>query len=236
MKTKELKFRASQWGDMCGSIKDKPDVVPAGAKTILHQIWVENNYNRRKSVVTHGLTKGIEQEEESFNLLTKVTGKLFVKNTERRSNDYWTGEPDTFEMPRKTVLWDAKCPEHIFSFHQPSDTLITKSGLLTKYGWQLMIYMDLWDIDEAKLAYTLVDMPEWILNGMLYSATYKFKGGEDDPAYQKYAEELIRMHSYGDIPAKDRVKIFTLFYSEEWMELARIRAKALTNYYNKIKL
>ena len=229
---KDLKIRASAFGRVAASI-DKPEKLPVGAQSYLHELFLQNEYGRRSSVISDEMSKGIECEEDSLTLLTDVTRRLYLKNEKNFEDDFFTGTPDAFS---EDEVVDVKTPFTLSTFHQPSDTVFTKSGLLTSYGWQLMVYMHLTGKKKARLVYCLVNTPEWILNGKLYSLTYKFIGGEQSPEYEEHESMIRMMHTFDDIEKEKRVKQFTLEYDENMIEAAKIRVEACRKYYKKITL
>jgi hypothetical protein len=80
-----------------------------------------------------------------------------VKNTERRSNDFITGECDLFDSGAKRGH-DIKSSWSIQTF--PISVTDCEDRL---YEWQMRGYMALWDADEWEVNYCLVDTPDRLI-------------------------------------------------------------------------
>ena len=52
------------------------------AKTELKKIYIKEKYGREKDITTKQMQKGIEVEEESITLLSRVQKKMLYKNEE----------------------------------------------------------------------------------------------------------------------------------------------------------
>lgn len=75
--------------------RDAPDELTQGHKTYLKTVFNDVFYRRKRVVVNKYVRKGTFNEQDSFDLLTRVDGNTFFsKNIERFSNDYIEGEPD----------------------------------------------------------------------------------------------------------------------------------------------
>ena len=107
-------------------------------------------YNTPLFISNKYLSKGIKCEDESIALFNNVFFKSLVKNEERITNDYITGECDLID--NDTII-DIKTSWNLKTFaKQRSDT--------TCYEWQLRGYMWLYDKDKACTAHCLVDTPD----------------------------------------------------------------------------
>lgn len=90
-------------------------------------------------------------------MLNSVRGLSLVKNVERRSNDFITGECDLFDAEAKRGH-DIKSSWSIATF--PITVADCEDRL---YEWQMRGYMALWDADEWEVNYCLVDTPDRLI-------------------------------------------------------------------------
>jgi hypothetical protein len=147
-----LKFRASSLADIMTEPKSKTAVLSEGAKTAIEKLAKEFVYGYDSIVSTKYMTKGIECEDQSIELLNSVLFTDYKKNTERRTNDYVTGECDIFTG---NSIIDIKSSWSLDTF-----PVLSEEGENNTYKWQLATYMWLWDVDTAKIAYCMVSTPE----------------------------------------------------------------------------
>lgn len=154
----EVLFRCSSLGRLMTEPKTKAEgILSIGAKTYIRELAQQEIFGVEFEFSSRETEKGIEVEPESIALLNRVRGLDLVKNTERRSNGYITGECDLHDAPRRRghdlkSSWSAK----------------TFPGWLADcedraYEWQMRGYMILWDADEWEVNYALVDTPERLI-------------------------------------------------------------------------
>jgi len=151
----QFKGRASQNGLLMTNARSKSETLSQTTKTYLQEWKKEQIYGVRNSISSKYLTKGIDMEDESINIYALHTDLDFaVKNSQRFTNDFITGEPDLI-LDDKVV--DIKTSWDCFTFPL-FDTEITNKN----YYWQLQSYMALTGKDKAELAYVLVNTPEYL--------------------------------------------------------------------------
>ena len=93
-----------------------------------------------------------------------------------------------------------------------------------------MGYMMLTGKKKAMLAYCLVNTPAEMVMSMEYSARWKFQGLDENPDYDKYCEELRKLHTFDDMPKEDRVRLWNLAYDEERIEQLKSRVELVREY------
>lgn len=147
-----IKIRASSLGKIMTMPRDKTAVLAKSAETYLNQLASEYVLNYYKVIDSKPMKKGKECEQDSIDLLNHVNFTDYVKNTERKENDFLTGECDIFTGD--TII-DIKT-----SWDKSTFPLLPDEGQNDDYEWQLRAYMMLWNVDKATLAYCLVDTPE----------------------------------------------------------------------------
>ena len=130
-------------------LKDRS--LSAGAKTYLDGLAKEFVYGYEKTVSSKYLEKGQLVESDSIELYNSVFFDTLAKNTERRENEWITGECDLVK-PAKII--DIKSAWSLDTFpvtelqaHDPD------------YEWQGRAYMWLWERPEFEVAWCLVDTP-----------------------------------------------------------------------------
>ena len=152
-----MKFRCSSLGKLMTEPKSKTEVLSVGAKTYIRELAAQEIFGVDFVVSSKAMEKGIEAEGDSIDLLNSVRGLSLVKNTDRRSNDFITGECDLFDASARRGH-DIKTSWSIATFP------ITVADCEDKlYEWQMRGYMALWDAEEWEVNYCLVDTPERLI-------------------------------------------------------------------------
>lgn len=178
-------FRCSSLGRLMTEPRSKSETISETAKALCLELFIEQKYGRRKNFDSKYMAKGREVEENgitAYNIMCiKTTGQYLEmnKNTERRTNDYITGEPDII-TPR---LADIKSSWDIFTFWDSKTKPLNKD-----YYWQLQGYMMLFGHDEADLVYTLQNTPDEII--------------ERETRFRTCSENEFK---FDDIPAEERI-------------------------------
>ena len=153
-----MKFRCSSIGKLMTEPRSKSEgVLSVGAKTYIRELAAQEIFGVDFEVSSKYIEKGIEAEGDSIDLLNSVRGLSLVKNTDRRSNDFITGECDLFDASARRGH-DIKTSWSIATFP------ITVADCDDKlYEWQMRGYMALWDAEEWEVNYCLVDTPERLI-------------------------------------------------------------------------
>lgn len=150
-----IKIRASALGTIMADPREKTEILSKGAKTALDKMAKEFVYGFHEIVTGKYMEKGIIVEDQSIELYNSVFFTDYKKNTERKENDWVTGECDIFTGSK---IIDIKSSWSLSTFPATSD-----DGKNTDYEWQLRAYMMLWDVDFAELAYCLVNTPDELI-------------------------------------------------------------------------
>lgn len=129
--------------------------LSAGAKTYCCQLAKEFVYNFRSDIRSKYLDKGIIVEDQSIQLYNEVFFTSLSKNTERRTNEWLTGECDIFTGKK---IIDIKSAWSLATF--PATKAEAHDN---DYEWQGRGYMMLWDCDQFELAYCMVSTPEELI-------------------------------------------------------------------------
>jgi hypothetical protein len=187
------------------------------AKTHLKSVYVREKYGREKDIVTKQMKKGIEQEELSITLLSRVLKKVFQKNEQRLKNQFITGLPDIFEgeaIENATAIYDVKSSFDFFTFIANVGEPLDKD-----YYYQLQGYMYLSNAPIAYIAYCLVDCPDWMIEGEKYKLLRSMNViSEESPEFVEAAAKVDKAMTFSDVEKEDRVLIFTVNRDEETIE------------------
>lgn len=169
----------------------------------LRQLHREIKYARRKEFSSKYTEKGLQVEEDSITLFSRLKKTYFKKNSERLTNSYLSGEPDLFtgtDIRNAQTIIDTKSSWDLFTFPYPNDKPDKA------YYWQMMGYMALTGAQSATLAFCLINTPESLINDEKRKLLYKMNAGtEMNPDYIKACEELERSMVFDDIPMNDRL-------------------------------
>lgn len=165
--------------------------LSAGAKTTVEKMAKELIYGFTETVTSKYTEKGLMVEDDSITLYNSVFFTSHRKNTERKTNQWITGECD-IATPRKII--DIKSSWSLLTFPATSS-----SGHDTGYEWQLRAYMWLWDVPEAEIAYCLVNTPDELIGY--------------EPAELHYVDQIpevlrvTRVQYQRDEALEDRIKV-----------------------------
>lgn len=149
-----LKVRASSLSELMTDPKGKDETLSVGAKTAIAKQAKQFVYGYDEQLSSKYTEKGILVEDRSIELLNSVTFSSHKKNTERKTNEWLTGEADI--VADKII--DIKSSWSLATF-----PAIAADGENKAYEWQLRAYMMLWDLDQAEIAYCLVSTPDHLV-------------------------------------------------------------------------
>ena len=209
-----------------GQLIEKRDAKPtlsATAKSYLQQLHKEEVFGKREEIKSKYLDKGIQVEEQSITLYSELTNQLFIKNKERRENDFITGEPDNSQAK----IRDIKSSWSLSTFPMHDKEL--KNPI---YYWQLQGYMDLFDFKESELIYCLVDTPEELIADELRRTSWKMGFTADIPS--DLEEEIRNNMTFNDVPLELRCKVFHVDKDEQGIKLLHQQVKLARTYLNEL--
>ncbi len=151
-----MRFRASSIWEIMGDPKTGTG-LSVTAQTALSDMAKEFAYGYSAVVDCKEMRKGIQCEDDSIALLNAVLFEQYTKNTERKNDEFFTGECDILK-PVEYVR-DVKTAWSLATFpatiKRVEDTA-KKAG----YDWQGRVYMRLFDVEEFWLDYCMVSTPE----------------------------------------------------------------------------
>lgn len=151
-----LKIRCSSLSKIMTEPKSKTEKLSVGAKTYIEDLAKEFVYGYEKVVTSKEMEKGQLVEAHSIQLINEVFFTNYEKNTERRQNDWITGECDIYVPGRKVI--DVKSPWSLATF--PATVF---AGQDKDYEWQLRGYCMLWDVPLGEINYAMVNTPDELI-------------------------------------------------------------------------
>lgn len=154
-----IRIRASSLSEIMTDPKEKSEVLSKGAKTFLEKLAKEYVYGYTQVISGKEMEKGIIVEDASIALYNSVFFTSHAKNTERRENDWITGECDIFTGQK---IIDIKSPWSLATF--PATSAAASAACKERgYDWQMRAYMMLWDVDFAEVAFCMVNTPDELI-------------------------------------------------------------------------
>lgn len=201
-----MKFRCSSIGKLMTEPKSKSEgPLSVGAKTYIRELAAQEIFGVDFVVSSKAMEKGIECESDSILLLNSVRKLSLRKNTERRSNDFITGECDLFDSVLKRGH-DIKTSWSIATFPITSKDCEDKL-----HEWQMRGYMALWNADEWEVNYCLVDTPDRLIGF-----------------------EPMELHFVSNIPEHMRVTTWTVKRDIEKEEAIFEKVKHARDYFRQV--
>lgn len=165
MKNKETKTAAKNLTDsadlttLINELKPFKDswTLSTTAKTFIKDQAKELFYGYHKGLDNKYLEKGHKNEDEAIELLNQVTGKSYVKNEERKTLTWLTGEWDIDDAEDELIIdiknaWDLST---FPAFKEDVNKKVKEAG----YDWQQKGYCILKKYKKAKICYTITETP-----------------------------------------------------------------------------
>lgn len=206
----QYKFRCSSLGSIMTDPRSKSE-GPIGetCKAELIKIYVEQVYGRSKEIASKYVEKGLAVEEDSITLLSQVKDKYLLKNIQRFSNDFITGEPDVL-----SPLYDTKSCWDIHTFYA-----VKTKPLVKDYRYQMQGYCELTGASEGTVAFCLIDTPLGLIEDEKRKLFYKMQVPTmENPEYLEACEQLEKEMTFGDIPKEERVHEVKVVHDPELID------------------
>jgi hypothetical protein len=217
--------RCSSLGKLMTEPRSKSEVLSQTAKSYIEDLFNELEFGYRKEFSSRYTDKGLEMEDEAIQFASEqFDWEFVVKNTERFTNDYITGEPD---INTDSLLADIKCSWSLDTYPMFEADLKNKD-----YDWQLQGYMWLTGKTEAELVYCLMNTPLQIVEDEVRRAHWK-AGLIDEDIDLRHEVQL--KHNYDNIPSKLRVKRYIIKRDEKKIEKIIEKVEIAREYYKMLK-
>jgi hypothetical protein len=197
-------FRCSSLGYIMTEPQKKTEILSETTKTHLIDVYVQNKYGRQSDISNKYIQKGLQVEEDSITLYSRVKKNFFKKNDLHLSNKFIKGTPDLFtgiEIEDAETIIDIKSSWDIYTFFRVHTQPLNKM-----YHWQLQGYMALTGAKHAKLVYCLVNTPETFILDEERKLFYRLNcGTTESETYTQGCEELRKAMTFDDMPMHERV-------------------------------
>ena len=217
--------RCSSLGKLMTEPRTKSEVLSQTAKSYIEDLFNELEFGYRKEFSSRYTDKGLEMEDEAIQFASEqFDWEFVVKNTERFTNDYITGEPD---INTDSLLADIKCSWSLDTYPMFEAEMKNKD-----YYWQLQGYMWLTGKTEAELVYCLMNTPLQIVEDEVRRAHWKAGLIDEDIDLR---HEVQTKHNYDNIPSKLRVKRYIIERDEKAIEKIIEKVEIAREYYKMLK-
>lgn len=149
----QFKIRASAAGTLMTNPRTKSETIAKTVKTFLHDWVKESIYGQRKEINSKYISKGLEFEDMAIDKAIEWLDLPFaLKNKQRFSDDYFTGEPD---LILADAVVDIKNSWDCWTFPLFENEIPTDD-----YFYQVQVYMHLTGKKKASVIYVLLNTPE----------------------------------------------------------------------------
>lgn len=193
----------------------------------------------RETMDLDAISKGKLMEEDSLLLLSNVDGYYYEKNEERVSNEYLTGEPDTFvgeHIINAEAIIDTKSV-----WDYPTYLKQINAKLQPIYVSQIKGYGDICNTQELYVAKCLVNMPEEMIESYKTRMAYKLKLDVNDIGFLNYFDKLEQSMRFDDIEErlrvhKTKVEPFTILEKQQVYDRVLSCREWLFNFHEKYLL
>ena len=170
------------------------------AKTHCIDVFVSQKYNRFTELSAKQCDKGNEVEDDSITTISRITKKLWIKNTKEVKNEWIRGTCDihngTTSLSDDGISWkieakevrDAKSSWDAYSFFRAKYKELKK-----QYYWQVLGYMWLTGARKGSVDYCLNNTPYHIVERELKYESYNHFEG-NTPSWIEL--QIIANHVY----------------------------------------
>lgn len=180
------------------------------AKKALYRAYIQAKWGRSKDIKTRQMDKGKLVQDEIMDMMSFFEDRKYVRNTERKSNEWIEGECDCVH----DLVDDYKAS------YEP-DTFIPNliDPLPKEYFYQNQGYMWLWKKQESRTIWGLVNCPDMILQNERRRLLYSMDVATDlAPEYLEAVAEMERNLIFDDIPKHERIIIKNVKRDDEVIE------------------
>lgn len=215
-----VKIRCSSLADLFTEPQAKADKEAGNlsktAKAHLIEVYARELWGVEKDLISKQIKKGRESEESAITLLSRIDKQLYVKNDMLADNEWIKGCCDI--LTDETVD-ENKCSWDAFTFLPKLVEPVDKD-----YFAQIQGYLWLYNRQRGRLRYTLVDTPDFLIEGEKYRLLRSMNVvSEESPEFVAAARKLESNMRFSHIPIQHRVISHEIPRDEEF--LAKIPGK-----------
>lgn len=221
------KFHCSSLGLIMTDSRTK-EPLGETCKKHLTDCYVSAKYGRDREVVNKYIEKGIQVEEDSITLYSRVSKNILFKNEDTLENEWFIGTPDIIT---ESDIKDFKSSWDLYTFFAVLGKAIDK-----KYWWQLQGYMDLAKRDKASLIYCLNNTPQKFIEDAKRKVSWQMGliDPDIDDNYIKACEVIEKEMIFDDIPMEERYIQFDFVRDDKAILNAHQRVEECRNFLNKL--
>ena len=204
-----FKCRASALGGLMTRLQNKTTLGKTSKKVVLNAV-LQDALDYRRELDAKQINKGLALEDDAIKAVSLLKAVTLSKNTERKGNDWFTGECDLLTADS---IRDTKCSWSIDSFpwtQEDAEQKVKDGG----YDWQGQVYMMLWGKKVHYVDFVLLPTPRDML-------------GYNDDEYEHI--DLVNK-----IPLQKRIRTVKIEYDDALIELAKERVEMARDYYNEL--
>jgi hypothetical protein len=169
----------------------------------LTELYIKHKYGRSRDLVNKYTDKGLQVEEDSLTLVSRIHKKMYIKNETTYRNEYLSGTPDVVG----DAIHDVKSSWDMITFFHTN-----QKSAMADYEWQLQGYMDLTGKNKAFLHFCLNNTPIPLIEKEKRYKAYEMGCTVEQPTIecQHAWEEIERLCVYDDVPINERVRTFVV--------------------------
>jgi len=195
LKIEDILVRCSSLGDVITKSGNFTDT----AKKACVKLFASQGYGRYDDINSKYLKKGLTVEEDAITIYSVVTKEYFIKNQQRLSDRFITGEWDLHDSIKKIEhITDIKS-----SYNLPSFLANKIADVKWTNYWQGVGYMRLTGAKRYTVANCLVNNTAEAINKEKLYKSYEQgmldKNGNESPEYIEICKKIERKHIF-DIP------------------------------------
>lgn len=206
--------------------------LPKGVQTYCMTWITEQLYGRRKEFDSKYTRKGNEVEADSIKFIAKMLGYTdfaietgeFIKNEDYFENEFMTGTPDVLPILSQLIV-DAKNSWICFTF-----PLFDVELPEQRYWWQGQGYMSLTSRSEYKVAYTLMNTPDLIIDSEMRRYGYANNIEYEDLDFQDFYDRM----TYDNIPDELKFREFNFLRDDKAIADIEARVIACRKFINSV--
>lgn len=202
-------------------LKENPELGET-AKSYLKEWVISQLTEKQKDIQSKYLKHGIENEQNALDRASKYYKTEFSKNTNRKENDFFSGEWDS---KNDTLVIDVKCPWDEFTF--PYFDEVAPKG----YYEQLQVYMDLTGLKKASLTFCLENATEDEIDRKAQRIAWE--DGREEPDIEDW-NEAKRLLTHDHLPDWMRIKTFEFECNDELLAQMKQRVIEARVYINDV--
>jgi hypothetical protein len=184
--------------------------LSATAKAHLIEVYASKKWGIDVELTVKAVKKGLLCEEDAITTISRLDKKLYIKNDERKENEWISGLCDIDNEPDDEII-DTKVSLDALSFLSNLVTPVDKNHEI-----QLNGYMWLWNRKKARVSHVLVDTPDSLIEGEKYALLRSMDVvSEESEAFKKAWERRLTNLKFNHLPIEERVINFHLYRNEE---------------------